>query len=57
MAQARPLARRYPRDVVLTVLRDEAARGRVELADGRARIVREAFPADVLAALATRDGD
>jgi hypothetical protein len=37
------VARRFPRDLVLHVLTEEANAGRVELADGRARIVVEAF--------------
>jgi hypothetical protein len=51
------VARNFPRYVVARVLAQEAARGRVELADGRARIVPEAFAPNVLAALAALDGD
>lgn len=52
MGEARQHRPPLPRDVVRLVLNDEARAGRVELAHGRARIVRAAFPANVLAALA-----
>jgi hypothetical protein len=45
----------FRRDLVATVLRDEAARGRVELDGGRVRVVRSAFAPDILAAFAALD--